>query len=124
MRYRCYRCRDLRPGARPGDYREFEADRPCCPLCGAGEPAVVELADVHFLVLDPKGPIPGFGGFRWRLGCMPKRDHMAEHEGDTFCCSQDPRAVTCPSCKGLPQWQQQARAFRELAHLFRVEQSS
>lgn len=113
MRFRCYNCRDLRPG-RIGQFREFEADRAGCPKCGAGEPAVLELTDVHFLVPGPDGPLTGLAGLRWKVGCEPGREALALHLLDTYAATHDPRAVTCPSCRGLPAWRQAAGAFREL----------
>lgn len=110
-RYRCYAC----PAKRPGQWHEFEADAPACPKCGAGEPAVLELADVHFLAPDPKGPFTGcVDGIRRKIGCEPSRDVLAMHQHDMFHATEDPRAVTCRRCRGLEAWRQAASAFREM----------
>lgn len=115
-RFRCYRCPDQRAGL-IGRFKEFEADVPKCPHCGAGEPAVVELADVHFLVPDPAGPFEGRDGVRRAIGCDKRRDVLAQHMQDEFSASDLPTATTCPSCKGLPEWKKAATLFRELRAL-------
>lgn len=115
MRFRCYACRLPLPG---NQFREFESDRPSCPGCGAGEQAVVELEDVHFLVLDPRGPVAGRDG-RYRVGCEPKREQLALDTHDTYAATGDPRAVTCPSCKGLPEWKAAARAVAARDKVYR-----
>lgn len=117
MRYRCYRCPCPK---RPGEFCEFDADAPSCPKCGAGEPAVLELVAVHMLLPDPAGPIGGGMHGRWRVGCQPRRDALATHPGDTFAASPDARAVTCPSCRGLPAYAEQARKIKELQNSFGI----
>ena len=108
-RFRCYNCPDRRPG-RGGYFREFESDRPSCPHCGAGAQAVAPLVDVHFLLPDAAGPIWGKGGTRWRIGCQPRREILAVSTSDSFSVSHDVQAVTCPSCRGLPAFQQEFKA--------------
>lgn len=115
MWYRCYRCPD-RQSPLPGSFREFEADTPLCPRCGAGD--AVRLVPVHWLVADPKGPILGGGGRRYRLACDARRDHLAtEAPGETFSATGDARAVTCLSCRGVEGWGAAVAPFREYAHL-------
>lgn len=116
MRYRCYNCKDLRPG-RYGEFKEFEADRPLCPHCGATTPAVVRLVDVHFMIADRMGNHPGVNGLRFRVGCQPKREYLAASEQDDFSATGDPTAVTCPSCMGLPEYRALARQMLELRPL-------
>jgi hypothetical protein len=113
MRYRCYNCKTRKPGV----YHEFESDRPRCPKCGAGEPAVLELTDVHFLAADPTGPIEGKNGLRFRVACQPTRDALALHTTDTYAASGDPRAVTCPSCATTPAYRHAASFVKELRQL-------
>lgn len=113
--FRCYHCQDLRPGL-VGMYKEFEADRPLCPHCNATGQGVVRLVPVHFLLPDAKGPILSDGATRWKIGCMPKREHLAVSTADEFSATGDPRAVTCLSCKGLPAWREQAMLFPEITH--------
>lgn len=113
--YRCMNCRDYSRGL-VGAFKEFEADLPRCPHCDQGG-ATIHLVPVHWLVEDAGGPIVGRGGLRWRLGCMPRREFLAADVRDTFSASGDARAVTCPSCRGLPQWREQMKAFPEFARL-------
>ena len=109
--YRCYNCRryDL-PGF---EFFEFEAGGPSCPRCGGAWPAVVLRWDVHLLLADPRGALLLADGKRWRLACDPKRDHLAEHPEDKFSASGDPRATTCPSCKGVPEWVGMMKALED-----------
>lgn len=109
-RFRCYRC-PRRDTVIPGEFHHFESDdrlQPSCPQCGAGPPAVVELNDVHFLIAEPRGQIRGSDGLRYRQACDPGRDHLAEARPpgleDTYSATADPRAVTCPSCRGVEEW--------------------
>jgi len=111
-RFRCYNCKPVRFAVRP----EFEADKPLCPKCGASEPAVIELTPVHFLYGDPMGPIEGRNGLRYKVACQPGREVLATHVGDTYAATGDPRAVTCPSCLGTPQYKRAASFIKELRH--------
>jgi hypothetical protein len=111
-RYRCYQCKD--PRRRPGVHHEFEGDRPLCPKCGAGEPAVLELTPVHFLFGAPDGPIEGKNGLRYRAACEPGREVLAVHALDQYAATGDPRAVTCPSCMGTPAYKRAAGFVKEL----------
>jgi hypothetical protein len=124
--FRCLNCRDYSLGL-IGQFKEFEADGPLCPHCGTSDNArvVIQLVPVHLLLPDPRGPILGAGGRRLKVGCMPARDHLATgEEGETFSASGDPRAVTCPSCKGLPAWRERANLFPELKHQLIIEEAA
>lgn len=114
MKYRCVRCAAMPKGF------VFEAD-PCdetgygmCPKCGANHPPFIyELTDIHFMVLDPKGPIIGSWG-RQYIACQPRREYLGLHAGDPFLASDWPPAVTCASCRGTKPWQDMAQLFPEL----------
>lgn len=114
-RFRCYNCPDRRPH-RYGKYREFEADdpAPACPACGAMEPAVQILTDIHLLIVDPQGPIYGQSGLRYRIACEPRRDILAVPLGEHYAATPEIRAVTCPSCLGTPDAQAMRKAFPHL----------
>lgn len=109
-RFRCYCCRC----SVPGKFHEFEADAPACPKCGAGEPAVIELCDVHFLLPDQGGPVVGEFGRRYKVVCEPGREVLATSIYDDYAASGDPRATTCRSCKGVLAWRQAASHFKEM----------
>ena len=107
MRYRCYRC-----GSHP-NWLEWEGD-PQCPRCGTiNQRTVIRLADVHLIVADPKGPIMGMHD-RQYIACQPKRDYLAVGPQDTFSATPDPRVVSCPSCKGTPEFKELAKLFPEI----------
>lgn len=109
MRFRCYRC------SNPPQYYEF-SDKPACPKCGTPvgrAPAVVELNDVHFVVLDKRGPIQGSFG-RQYIACDPRREGLSLHPGDGYSATDDPRAATCPSCRGTQQYKDVAKLFPEI----------
>lgn len=111
--YRCYVCRDLRPGL-VNRFKTFDADAPVCPHCGAGEPAVVELTAVHWMAPDPGGPFLGADGVRRKIACEPLREVLALHAQDDYSASPDPRATTCRSCMGVPAWGLAAAVFKEM----------
>lgn len=98
---RCYRCL-------PGVGREFEADRPECPECGAaGPPFVVTLTPVHWLVEVKGGPIRGMFT-TYAVACQPqRRDLTGLH------CTESPAAVTCPKCKQHETFEGVHAAYRE-----------
>ncbi len=85
---------------KPEDDRfEFniEHSRFACPKCGADRPPVAGLLTIcHFLVPDPKGPIPGDGG-RFRFACDPTRSHLAT-ETNNEAATGAFVAVNCPGC--------------------------
>ncbi len=108
-RYRCYHCPRLNIPV-PGEFHHFESDKPVCDRCGQST-GVQVLVDVHFLIADPRGELLGSHETRWRLACDRKRDHYAKHTEDTFSCTPDPRVVTCPSCRGVPEWEQMMKGF-------------
>lgn len=109
-RFRCYQC-----PAPAGRNFEFEADDEfaACPRCGAGEPAVQPLVDVHFMVVDPKGVISGHNGLRQYVACEPKRDYLAT-AAVHYAATDVATCVTCPRCRGTKQWQEAAQQYREL----------
>lgn len=72
------------------------------------------LVDVHFMVLHEHGPITGQWG-RQYVACEPRRDALAKHPEDMYAATDDPRAVTCPSCKGTKQFKELAKLFPEIA---------
>lgn len=107
MRFRCNSCGEL-----PYLF-EFEADTPTCPLCGRnGPPLIARLADVHFMVLG-SGHIRGPAG-RQHVACQPQRQHLGLTHEEQFSASDDPRAVTCRSCKGTKAYQELAKLFPEI----------
>ncbi len=110
MRFRCY---NPTCGTVPRGF-VFEGDIPQCPKCGRiGQPGVQELTDVHFVVMGT-GPIFGGAG-KQHIACQPLRDCMARHLDDQFAATDDPRSVTCRSCKGTPAYQDMAKLFPEIA---------
>jgi hypothetical protein len=88
---------------------EFEGDKPECPKCGAQAPIVIPLIDVHFVVMDKSGPIFSARG-RQRIACQPNREIMAAHAHDNFAASDYAPGVTCRSCRGTREWQQEMTA--------------
>jgi len=102
-RFRCIKCGE------PPDGFLFEADLPTCPRCYASGPLhIVQLVDVHFMVMDAKGPIQGAQG-RQFIACQRKREYVILHTMDTFgAATDDPSVVTCRSCRGTKEWQQAA----------------
>ena len=105
-----FRCRNNACGRLPQGF-VFEGDLPQCPKCGTGR-HVVPIVDVHFIVIG-SGPIYGAAGFQ-HVACEPKRDGLALHPHDEYAATDDPRAVTCRSCRGTPAWRDMAKAFKEL----------
>lgn len=93
---------------------EFDSDNGVCPKCGrSGLPHVQELVSVHFMMPHPHGPFMGPDGIRRAIGCEQQRDvlaysQLAEHH---YAATDDPRAVTCPSCRGLPVFRQMLAAI-------------
>lgn len=114
-----YRCR--RHG-QPPKFHEFtdETGEGVCqrcvtdgyPLfCMADAPEQIhELVDIHYIVMSQQGPILGSMG-RQHVACEPKRDALAMHAHDPYCATDDPRIVTCPSCRGTKDWQLMAAFF-------------
>src|ERR1700733_6354995 len=93
-RYRCIRCKPMPRGFL------FENDSGECPTCGAsGFHYVHQITDVHLVVFSAKGPIRGQSG-RQLIACQPGREQMALHKYEEFAATDDPRAVTCRSCRG------------------------
>jgi hypothetical protein len=122
MRFRCYSC----PGDHLSRRPEFEGDPGAarCPKCGAGDPAIIPLVDVHFIVLDAKGPIAGLHGLRQYVACQPQRHYLAAHVHDDFAATDVPAAVTCPSCQGTPAWKTAAALDKQFLRQIQIEQSA
>lgn len=108
--YRCYNCRRMNTIA---DFHEWEGDRPQCPKCGRAD-QVVELVAIHFLVPDPRGPILGHGGNRFRVACEPTREYLALSTMDNYSATGDPRQVNCRSCQGVKEWREMGKLYAEL----------
>jgi len=85
---------------------------------------------IHWFVRDPKGPIrtgasapflaPGvkplvLGGKTGYLACQPKlrslTSPIAEGKLQPIPCSSEPAAVTCPECRGVPQYREACEAI-------------
>lgn len=57
---------------------EVEHGEVTCPKCGANEPPMIGLLVlVHLLLPDPRGPINGAGGIRYRIACDEHRAYLA-----------------------------------------------
>lgn len=102
-RYRCLSC--VNDKGIPG--RDFTAERPACPNCGA-DPAkdprhaqlIAELEDIHF---DAPSRHPGMGvGF---LACDPARKVVT---AAGVRATGHPAAVTCPKCLGTTSYKAEA----------------
>lgn len=106
MRFRCNLCREA---MWPKDF-VFEDHDGACPKCGArGLPSVVEMVDIHFMVLCANGPIMGSRGAQ-KVACQPRRSHLAlpHGAGEHFSATGDVREVTCPRCKGTQDYKEAA----------------
>lgn len=114
-RFRCINC-----GQFPDGFL-FEANpgAAACPKCHSSGPMfITPIVDVHFVVMDRKGPILGAMG-RQYVACQRKRDHLALHQYDNFAATDDPSAVSCLSCRGTKEWQEAAELDPSIA--FRAE---
>ncbi len=112
-RWRCYDC------GFGAQFLEWVGDGEC-PKCGRkfGGPGksragVQPLTDVHLVTFADDGPVLGLHG-RLVVACQPKRDGLALYPGDDYAATDDPRAVTCPSCRGTPAWKALAEQFPEI----------
>jgi hypothetical protein len=77
---------------------DVEQDKFHCPKCKSDSPLMVGLLVlIHYLVRDPKGPIVGSQGFRYRFACNPPRVVLAT-ETNKEAASGDLAAVNCPGC--------------------------
>lgn len=99
QRWRCLKCNC------PIGY-EFVADGPKCPSCGAGDPIVIPLVNVHFLSMAKNGPIKGGDGLSYAIACRPE---VANYGRSSL--TGEPSAVTCPACK-------EASAFKKALDLY------
>jgi hypothetical protein len=67
------------------------------------------------IVFHPRGAIhTPFG--RQFVACEPARELYSVTASDGYAATPDPRAVTCPSCKGTEHWRAAARRFAEMEH--------
>lgn len=96
--FRCYNCDG--PGGIPG--KDFEADRPECPDCGADPPTVTERAVIHF---DPPSGIRNRGAND--AACSPG---IRVGSGQQIHMTGVPSAVTCPACRATRLWRDAAAA--------------
>jgi hypothetical protein len=111
--WRCY------AHGRPPRYHEFESDAGVCDLCGkSGRPQVQPIVLIHWQRADEKGPLTGQDGRRYSIGCEPKREYLALSRLPQHHYAATPllQKVTCPSCRGLPLFQQMWKALRNLVH--------
>lgn len=75
-----------------------EHDRFACPKCGYDTPPRVGvLVLTHLLFEDPKGPIGGGEGRRYRIACDPKRSHLATLSNKEA-ATGDAYVANCPGC--------------------------
>lgn len=85
-------CNTVGPG-----FFEFESDYPVCTKCGAkGEPTVQKRVLIHYLKVDPKGPIVGMQ-HRFSMACDFKRVDLATLTNGEA-ASGEIKAVNCPGC--------------------------
>ncbi len=106
-RFRCIRHKELELG---GIFYVFRSDErePRCPKCGlAGSPFVFPLVDIHYVVVGT-GPIYGLYGHQ-HAACQPRRDAFCRNPLDVFPASDDPRVVTCMSCRTTRAWKNAAK---------------
>lgn len=76
-----------------------------CPRCRANEPPMVGiLVLTHLLIKDPRGPILGAEGWRYRMGCDAQRAYLATMTNQEA-ASGDPHVVNCPGCLKTPEAQ-------------------
>lgn len=111
-----FRCNMPTCGPFPKGF-EFEDNAGVCPKCKAsGSPRVAALVDVHFMVMDPMGPIRSDHG-RQFVACQPKREHLALHplvSNEFFSATGEVAVVTCPACKRTEAYRQAAQGYDEL----------
>lgn len=93
----------------------FRADSPRCPRCRCEKSGLIqEIVPVHFMAVG-SGPIQGTDGPQ-HVACDPNRRELAvsPEVGDLFSATGDPRAVTCPDCRGTPAWKSAAAYFLQM----------
>lgn len=89
-----------KPNPHTNDYFVFEVehDRFACPKCGAFKPPYVGVQVLtHWLVRDPKGPIEGEGGLRWKLACDHDRAYLATFS-NLEAATAAVEVANCPGC--------------------------
>lgn len=63
------------------------------------------------------GPIK-LGGAKGRIACSPSKTSVAPlvQGGQTTpcCCSDDPRVVTCPECRAVPEFAEMEKQLAEI----------
>lgn len=92
--WRCINPMCVPPGER---YFEFTSDHDRCPKCTMGPPCVYKKALIHMMIQDPKGPIRGDLGIRYRIVCDPKRTYLATAKNGEA-VTVDTNAINCPGC--------------------------
>jgi hypothetical protein len=106
-----YRCTNPECSTDPAGRHIFNflADQPICPKCGADRrqpehrDTIVPLSTIHFLVVDPKGPIIGKGK-RFRAACKPDQKLGVKVQGQIVHGTRDGLVVNCPDCLKTPEW--------------------
>lgn len=105
--YRCMACL----GGRGTPGRDFEADGPVCPECGAEGNDVLQRVVVHF---DPPSGRRQ-GGRSWgkgHLACRPDVPVLsAGPDGVRYVASGHPDAVTCSACRDSEAFKEAAASF-------------
>ena len=97
--YRCYFCTNEK--GLPG--RDFEADKPVCPDCGAdrSQPRmtdrVVALETIHF---HPPSKRVGVG--LGHLACSPGTKFPDPKSQVSITATGEPHLVNCPQCRASP----------------------
>lgn len=75
---------------------DFENETGECPTCKnspkTAPQKIAERATIHYLKIDPAGPVKTPNGSR-RVACQPLLRRLPTH------CTGEPSAVTCPACK-------------------------
>lgn len=68
---------------------------------------------IHFTFLSPRkllkeGRVTDGPDLTWKIACRPfiVQIPQGEHGAVPYLRSEEPRAVTCPHCKGSSEWQQ------------------
>lgn len=91
---------ECKPNPQTNQYFTFEVehDRFACPKCGAyKQPYVGVQVLTHWLVQDPKGPIEGDGGLRWRIACDNDRAYLATFT-NLEAATRAVEVANCPGC--------------------------
>ena len=75
---------------------DFDGEKPVCPKCGTDRKTapnkIAERACIHFITIDPAGPIRTQNGSRL-IACSPALRKLPPH------ATGEPDGVTCPKCR-------------------------